>query len=124
MHLESLWCKIRFMALSPQPLASGAHGRELAIDTYLTDGKRLLRVVSDFAPDRDSFAWLEDCRTLEVQAYGESELASVDLRVVRSSPPADALQRPRRRTCADAARPRTHAPRGRGSTLSAERGDH
>jgi hypothetical protein len=40
----------------------------LAPDSYVTDGKRLLRVVSHFEADAGSmFASLEDCLTLEVR---------------------------------------------------------
>ncbi|HEY7891119.1 MAG TPA: hypothetical protein VIC05_02815 [Solirubrobacteraceae bacterium] len=60
--------------------------KHLAVDTYLTDGQRLLRVVSQ--PDAESgmfFASLEDCLTLEVRAYSPRELLA--LGIVRRSQP-------------------------------------
>lgn len=60
--------------------------KNLAVDTYLTDGKRLLRVVSQ--PDAESgmfFASLEDCLTLEVRAYSPREFLA--LGIVRRSQP-------------------------------------
>lgn len=50
----------------------------LVRDSYLTDGRHLLRVVSSFeAGARDVFATLEDCLTLEVRAYLPSELSAM-----------------------------------------------
>ncbi len=52
--------------------------------TYLTDGRRLFRVVRGFAwPPHASEAILEDCRTLEEGAYPPDELARMGLRVVQ-----------------------------------------
>ncbi len=57
----------------------------LAPDSYLTDGKRLLRVVSHFDAAADSvFASLEDCMTLEVRPYSPGELSAMRLRPVRT----------------------------------------
>ena len=54
-------------------------------DSYLTDGKRLLRVVSRFEADADTtFAALEDCMTLEVRPYSPGELGAMTLRTVRA----------------------------------------
>jgi hypothetical protein len=52
---------------------------------YLTDGRRLFRVVSQFSNDpRRRFASLEDCLTLEVAAYSPGELEVMRLRPVRA----------------------------------------
>jgi hypothetical protein len=52
-------------------------------DSYLTDGRRLFRVVSQFTAGADNaFASLEDCLTLEVQAYSPGELHRMRLRAV------------------------------------------
>ena len=57
----------------------------LRCGTYLTDGRRLFRVVSQFAAvGEDSFASLEDCRTLDVQAYAPGELRAMKLRPIRA----------------------------------------
>jgi hypothetical protein len=54
---------------------------------YLTDGRRLFRVVSGFAyPPEDSLAALEDCATLDVSSYTADELWEMELRVVRAQP--------------------------------------
>ena len=53
-------------------------------DSYVTDGKRLLRVVSRFEADAEStFASLEDCMTLEVRPYAPGELSAMMLQTVR-----------------------------------------
>ena len=58
-------------------------------DSYVTDGKRLLRVVSRFeAGPGGAFASLEDCRTLEVRPYSPGELSAMRLQNVRT-PAAD-----------------------------------
>lgn len=52
---------------------------------YVTDGRRLFRVVSQFATVGENvFASLEDCHTLEVQAYSPGELCAMGLRPVRA----------------------------------------
>lgn len=57
----------------------------LAVDSYVTDGTRLLRVVSQFETGLDSvFASLEDCMTLEVRTYPPGELGTMRLRTVRT----------------------------------------
>lgn len=54
-------------------------------DSYLTDGHRLFRVVSQFSADsRRRFASLEDCLTLEVTAYSPGELETMRLRPVHA----------------------------------------
>lgn len=55
----------------------------LAVGSYLTDGRRLFRVVSQFAAGgQRPFTSLEDCLTLEVQAYAPGELGAMRLRPV------------------------------------------
>jgi len=55
-------------------------------DRYLTDGRRLFRVVSQFAPGtRAEAALLEDCVTLAVESYSPTELYEMGLRPVRGS---------------------------------------
>lgn len=52
---------------------------------YLTDGRRLFRVVSRFGAGPGwTFAELEDCRTLQIEAYTPGELAAMALRPVRA----------------------------------------
>ena len=54
--------------------------------SYLTDGRRLFRVVSQFTPSAERvFASLEDCFTLEVSDYAPGELYSMGLRTVRTA---------------------------------------
>jgi len=56
---------------------------ELAPDSYLTDGERLLRVVSQPQGEADSASTsLEDCLTLEVRSYTPRELSALQLRAV------------------------------------------
>jgi hypothetical protein len=51
--------------------------------SYVTDGRKLFRVVSQFAFAGDHlFASLEDCLTLEVQPYAPGELQKMGLRPV------------------------------------------
>jgi len=58
-------------------------------DSYLTDGRRLFRVVSQFTAGAEHvahvFASLEDCVTLEVQDYSPRELHRMRLRLVRTA---------------------------------------
>lgn len=57
---------------------------ELRPGAYLTDGRRLLRVVSQLDPRaRRLFAALEDCLTLEIKRYSGDELYGMGLRLVR-----------------------------------------
>ena len=51
---------------------------------YLTDGRRLFRVVEQLDPTLDRPALLEDCLTLELQAYGPGDLWDLRLTKVRS----------------------------------------
>lgn len=51
---------------------------------YLTDGRRLFRVVSEFSPGTKApTALLEDCSTLAVKPYSPTELYEMGLRPVR-----------------------------------------
>jgi hypothetical protein len=58
----------------------------LQSDSYLTDGRRLFRVVSPFAATTEhAYASLEDCLTLEVRCYSPAELGEMRLRDVRTA---------------------------------------
>ncbi len=78
------------MATPLEPLSTPAPRPEprpdrLLPDGYITDGRRLFRVVSRFAADqRPRVASLEDCLTLRVRTYSPGELAAMKLRPVRS----------------------------------------
>lgn len=64
----------------------GVRSGSLKPDGYLSDGRRLFRVVSPFDPrDPSPSALLEDCATLDVQAYSPSELAEMRLQHVSNS---------------------------------------
>jgi hypothetical protein len=64
--------------LRPQPAPV-----PLRPDSYLTDGRRLFRVVSPFAAGKEHLcASLEDCLTLEVRTYSPAELREMRLRDV------------------------------------------
>jgi len=63
--------------------------RALALGGYLTDGRRLFRVVSRFEGDGETvLVGLEDCSTFEVKALLPSELRAMRLRAVRRVAPA------------------------------------
>lgn len=73
------------MSVTPHVFLAWAAADRLALtgEEYLTDGLRLLRVVSPFDPRPEhSFAVLEDCLTLEVDAYNHEQLAALPLRRV------------------------------------------
>jgi len=57
--------------------------RDLAPDRYLTDGLRLLRVVSRFVNDGSMLVVLEDCATLDAHALAAVELVALGMRPVR-----------------------------------------
>jgi len=58
----------------------------LCCEGYLTDGRRLFRVLSRFAAvGEDACASLEDCATLEVRAYTPEELCAMKLRPVAAA---------------------------------------
>ena len=64
---------------SEQPL-------RLTADSYLTDGRRLFRVVSPLVPGAGRVeASLEDCLTLEVTSFAAGELHTMGLRIVRAA---------------------------------------
>ncbi|MGZ4186651.1 MAG: hypothetical protein ACXVSJ_15845 [Solirubrobacteraceae bacterium] len=73
------------MSVSPRVLLGlrTAQPAGFAPGVYLTDGKRLLRVVSRFDPGAEHrFAILEDCLTLEIDEYTPDVLATMALRRV------------------------------------------
>ena len=73
----------RSLLATAQP---GSRAREpLAADHYLTDGRRLFRVVSQFTTTLCPFAELEDCRTLKTRRYSPAELYGMALRPVRAA---------------------------------------
>jgi hypothetical protein len=57
--------------------------RDLTPDRYLTDGLRLLRVVSRFVNDGSMLVVLEDCVTLDAHALAAVELVALGMRPVR-----------------------------------------
>jgi hypothetical protein len=60
--------------------------RALFAGAYVTDGRRLFRVVAPFsARDDRRSATLEDCLTLEVRSYSPADLHEMGLRPVRRS---------------------------------------
>jgi hypothetical protein len=75
MALESLrHLHVRTPASAPLP------------DSYLTDGRRLFRVIAQLAARGErNTASLEDCLTLQVQAYSATELAAMKLRPVTTA---------------------------------------
>ncbi|HTQ69100.1 MAG TPA: hypothetical protein VMI13_10455 [Solirubrobacteraceae bacterium] len=76
------------MALSQLRRLGGVPPEELAPDSYLTDGERLLRVISHFRADADGASTsLEDCLTLEVRPYTLRELSAMELRAVHTRAP-------------------------------------
>ncbi len=65
--------------------AEGPAGQEDPDGSYLTDGRRLFRLVPQLpASSQRRFASLEDCLTLEVSAYSPRELERMRLRRVRA----------------------------------------
>src|ERR1700749_4082991 len=54
--------------------------RALAPGRYLTDGRRLLRVLSKFDDGRSVMALVEDCATLEAYCYALLELRAMGFR--------------------------------------------
>jgi hypothetical protein len=71
------WSALRITPRSPIPASA------LTGDAYLTDGRRLFRVVSALDPRREHpVARLEDCQTLSVSAYSAGELYGMRLRTV------------------------------------------
>lgn len=71
---------LRRLEPRPSPFAPLRSG------SYVTDGRRLFRVISQFATvGENMFASLEDCLTLEVQAYAPGELREMRLRPVQTA---------------------------------------
>ena len=70
------------MARTPlgSPSTRSLRASWLVRDRYVTDGRRLLRVVD--AEVGRAFASLEDCLTLEVRPYSPGELIKMRLRPV------------------------------------------
>jgi hypothetical protein len=84
--------------------------RDLAPDRYLTDGHRLLRVVSRLVNDASVLVVVEDCTTLHVHALAGVELAALGMRPVRSAKPPPG-EPPRSRAPGEPGRPvETDAP--------------
>ncbi len=74
------------MNLAPHfPLSSGTvRPAGLVADSYMTDGRRLFRVLAPGGGDsRHTLASLEDCLTLVVYAYSPAEIEAMGLRPVR-----------------------------------------
>jgi hypothetical protein len=67
--------------------------RQLAQDSYLTDGEHLFRVLSLLVNGPSTLVSIEDCLTLETHAYAASELECKRLRLVRE-PRAGAITPP------------------------------
>jgi hypothetical protein len=57
--------------------------RDLLPDRYLTDGLRLLRVVTRLVNDGSVLVVLEDCSTLDAYALAAVELVALGMRPVR-----------------------------------------
>jgi hypothetical protein len=62
--------------------------RALAPGRYLTDGRRLLRVLSRFDDGRSVMVLVEDCRTCEAHAYAMMELRVMRFHGLHRRPPA------------------------------------
>lgn len=56
--------------------------RHLTPGSYLTDGRKLFRVISQFVNGRSVMVWIEDCRTLETRARAACELEAMGIRAV------------------------------------------
>ena len=61
--------------------------RALEPGRYLTDGRRLLRVVSRFDDSRSVLVLAEDCQTFESHAFAVAELRALGFRGVRIAGP-------------------------------------
>jgi hypothetical protein len=57
--------------------------RAVAPGRYLTDGRRLLRVLSKFDDGRSVMALVEDCTTFEACCYALLELRAMGFRAIR-----------------------------------------
>jgi len=65
------------------PFFRRLRSRALAPGHYLTDGRRLLRVLSKFDDGRSVMALVEDCTTFEACCYALLELRAMGFRGVR-----------------------------------------
>jgi hypothetical protein len=65
------------------PFFRRLRSRALAPGRYLTDGRRLLRVLSKFDDGRSVMALVEDCTTFEACCYALLELRAMGFRGVR-----------------------------------------
>ncbi|MBV9336146.1 MAG: hypothetical protein JO243_09655 [Solirubrobacterales bacterium] len=68
--------------------------RALAPGRYLTDGHRLLRVLSRFDDGRSVMVLVEDCRTFDAHSYALVELRAMRFRRVRRTAPAPMTRAP------------------------------
>ncbi len=69
--------------------------RDLTPGSYLTDGRNLFRVISQFVNGRSVLVWLEHCVTLEARPRAASELEAMGMRAVgdtRARRPAAIIQ--------------------------------
>jgi hypothetical protein len=64
--------------------------RAVAPGRYLTDGRRLLRVLSKFDDGRSVMALVEDCSTFEACCYALLELRAMGFRRLRVPAPGPA----------------------------------
>ena len=78
----------------PFSLRRPLRSRALVPGRYLTDGRRLLRVVSRFDDGRSVMVLVEDCRTFDAYAYALVELHAMRFRRVHISAPALAPDAP------------------------------
>ena len=82
----------------PFSLRRPLRARALAPGRYLTDGRRLLRVLSRFDDGRSLMVLVEDCRTFDTCAYALGELRTMRFRGVRIPGPAPARAAPQAET--------------------------
>jgi hypothetical protein len=68
------------------PLRRRLPSRALAPGRYVTDGRRLLRVLSRFDDGRSVMVLVEDCRTFATHAYAVLELRAMGFRGLRRVP--------------------------------------
>ena len=78
----------------PFSLRRSLRPRALAPGRYLTDGRRLLRVLSRFDDGRSVMVLVEDCRTFDTYAYALGELRTLRFRGVRITGPGPARVAP------------------------------
>jgi hypothetical protein len=86
------------MSLLPFRSSSSSWAGVTGLDegAYVTDGRRLFRVVLRLDPLRGAAAVLEDCLTLELRSYAAADLWEMGVRLVM--PPSNgAVEAPIRR---------------------------